>query len=193
AVDDFLAPDRIVIGAVSSAAAQRVIQLYDRIRAPVVVCSRRSAELAKYAANGYLATRISFINEISTLCDLESADIADVAHIMELDRRIGAGYLNAGLGWGGSCFPKDVRALAALSRRWGCATGIFCAAVDINERQRQRVVRHLRDAVRGTEQPVVAVLGLAFKPETDDVRDSPALDVIGRLLDVGVRVRAHDP
>jgi len=195
AVQDFLTPDRIVVGAGSRAAAARVARLYSSLNAPVVVCSRRSAELAKYAANALLATRISFMNEMSAICEAVDADIEQVASVVGFDRRIGAGYLSAGLGWGGSCFPKDLRALSVTAKQHGIEPAMLDATVAVNARQRDRVYRRLCEAVgpvNGTA-PTVAVLGLAFKPNTDDVRESPAIDIVRRLVESGIRVRAHDP
>ena len=154
---------------------------------------RRSAELAKYTANALLATRISFMNEISHIAMAVEADVDDVAQIVGMDPRIGPAFLKAGLGWGGSCFPKDVLALSSLAASNGCRTPILQAVYDVNERQREHAVELLLEAVRAIERPVVAILGLAFKPNTDDVRGSPALSIAQRLLESGVAVRAHDP
>jgi UDPglucose 6-dehydrogenase len=167
--------------------------LYKSLGAPLVVTDRSSAELAKYAANAFLATRISFINEIAQVCEAVTADVTEVAHIVGLDRRIGPDFLQAGLGWGGSCFPKDVRALAATAAQHGCHSSILQAAFDVNARQRERIFERLRDAVTGQPEATVAVLGLAFKPGTDDVREAPALEIIASLIEAGITVRAHDP
>lgn len=193
AVKDFLQPDRIVIGADTPAAAERVAALYEGFNAPVIITSRPSAELAKYAANALLATKISFMNEVAAVCEAAGADVEDIARVVGLDRRIGPAFLSAGLGWGGSCLPKDVRALAATAEDFGCRTALLDAVSNTNNRQRQRAFEILRAAVSRNERPVVAVLGLAFKPNTDDIREAPALDVIARLLEEGIRVRAHDP
>ena len=193
AVDDFLRPDRIVVGAESALVARRVADLYASIDAPVLLTSRRSAELAKYAANALLATRISFMNEIASISEAVGADVDEIARIVGADSRIGPKFLQAGLGWGGSCFPKDLAALAATATEQGHHTPILRAVMDVNARQRTRAVAILREATRRASEPTIAVLGLAFKPETDDLRGSPALDVIGQLLEVGVAVRAHDP
>ncbi|MHB8574693.1 MAG: UDP-glucose dehydrogenase family protein [Dehalococcoidia bacterium] len=193
AVHDFMRPDRIVIGADSNSVQQKVAALYAPLEANIICCSRRAAELGKYAANALLATRISFMNEISIICEASAVDVQEVARIVGQDSRIGPAFLQAGLGWGGSCFPKDVRALAVTAAALGCDTPILDAVESINARQRQRAFAALRDAVGDRTDGTVAVLGLAFKPNTDDVRESPALDVIGRLLEEGIRVRAHDP
>jgi len=193
AIPDFMAPDRIVVGSQARVAAEAVGRLYESLGAPIVVTDRPSAELAKYAANAFLATRISFMNEIATICEAVAADVTEVAHIVGLDRRIGPAFLQAGLGWGGSCFPKDVRALAATAAEHGCYPSILQAAFDVNARQRERIVKRLRDAVTGQHEATVAVLGLAFKPGTDDVREAPALEIVGSLIEAGIHVHAHDP
>ncbi len=193
ALADFMVPDRIVVGAADPAAGRAVAGLYASLDAPVIVCDRRSSELAKYAANAFLATRISFMNEIATLCEAAAADVEAVARVMGTDRRIGPAFLRAGLGWGGSCFPKDVRALAAIAADHGHPSALLPAAVTVNAQQRGRVVAQLVAAVQGRTDATVGILGLAFKPGTDDVRESPALAVAERLHEDGIRVRAHDP
>lgn len=192
AVGDFLSPDRIVIGAREERVAKAVRALYSGVRAPVITCTRRSAELAKYAANAYLAARISFMNEVSALCETLDADIDDVRQVLGSDRRIGPSHLSAGLGWGGSCLPKDVRALAHMAARNGCPTPMLDAVSLVNERQREQALRRIRQGAPGPGA-TVGVLGLAHKPGTDDVRGSPALDIIDKLLEEGMHVRAHDP
>jgi UDPglucose 6-dehydrogenase len=193
AVRDFLNPDRVVIGASSLQSAVDVARLYGRLDVPIVAVDRRSAELAKYTANALLATRISFMNEISHIAAAVNADVDDVARIVGMDGRIGPAFLKAGLGWGGSCFPKDVLALSSAAASNGCSTPILQAVYKTNELQREYAAKLLLDAVRTIQDPVVAVLGLAFKPNTDDVRGSPALVIAGRLLEEGVVVRVHDP
>ncbi len=193
AVRDFLEPDRVVIGASSVATASHVADLYSSLKCPVLMVTRKSAELGKYTANALLASKISFMNEISHIASALEADVDDVARIVGTDRRIGTSFLQAGLGWGGSCFPKDVLALSSLARSYGCPTPILRAVYDVNEGQKDHVTELLVEAVQLQESPVVAILGLAFKPKTDDVRGSPALDVARRLLSRRVAVRAHDP
>jgi len=193
AVHDFLEPDRVVIGASSPEAAARVARLYASLDAPIVAVDRRSAELAKYTANALLATRISFMNEISHIATAVDADVDVVARIVGMDRRIGPAFLRAGLGWGGSCFPKDVLALSSVAASNGCRAPILKAVYEINELQREHAAELLLDAVRAIQDPIVAVLGLAFKPNTDDVRGSPGLGIAQRLLKEGVTVRVHDP
>jgi UDPglucose 6-dehydrogenase len=193
AVHDFLQPDRVVIGASSSDAAARVARLYASLDSPIVAVDRRSAELGKYTANALLANRISFMNEISHIAHAVDADVDNVARIVGMDHRIGPTFLKAGLGWGGSCFPKDVLALSSVAASNGCRTPILNAVYQVNEQQREYAARLLLDAVCTIQDPVVAILGVAFKPNTDDVRGSPALEIAQRLLDYGVTVRAHDP
>lgn len=192
AIRDFLEPDRIVIGAEDDAAGGAVAALYTRLRASIVRCDRRSAELAKYASNVALAVRISFINEVAGLCAALDADVDQVAAIVGADRRIGASFLQAGLGWGGSCFPKDVATFAAMAREHKVPAHIAEAAVAVNRGQRVAAAERLLASVPRSGARV-GVLGLAFKPDTDDLRGSPALDIIERLLNAGVEVRAHDP
>ena len=193
ALADFFNPDRIVIGADDDTTAERVQSLYASIESPVVFCTRRSAELSKYAANALLATRISFMNEMSAICEAVEADVGDVQRVLGLDPRIGAQYLAAGLGWGGSCFPKDVRALSAIASERGISARMIDAAFAANDHQRERVYERLASRLAGVPDATAGVLGLAFKPHTDDVRESPALAVLARLVDDGVVVRAHDP
>ncbi len=195
AVRDFLEPDRVVVGAENPEAAQAITALYQRLEAPTIVTSRRAAEMGKYAANALLATRISFMNEVSAICEQYGVDIEEVANIVGHDARLGRGYLRAGLGWGGSCFPKDVRSLASMARSVGLQPHILTAVDSVNRAQRQRAFSRLREAVLldGHADPTVCILGLSFKPNTDDLRESPAIDVMRGLLEEGVRVRAHDP
>jgi UDPglucose 6-dehydrogenase len=159
----------------------------------IVATDRKSAELAMCGANAFLATRISFVIEIAMDCEAVAADMTEVAHVVGLDRRIGITVLQAGLGRGGSCFPKDLSALAATAAQHRCQPSILHAACDVNARQRELILERLRSEVTGRPDPTVAVLGLAFKPETDDVREAPALEIIASLVDAGVRVQAHDP
>jgi len=194
AVRDFFAPDRIVVGSPDSAAAMAVSALYDGI--PVgerIITTRRSAELAKYAANALLAARISFMNEIASVCDVVGADIEDVRRVVGADARIGTSFLRAGIGWGGSCFPKDIQALAQMAREGGVEPRILESISLVNTHQRERAATLLISAVAEHPVPTVAVFGLAFKPHTDDLREAPAAHVVGRLLDAGISVRLHDP
>lgn len=193
AVHDFMEPDRVVVGASSPGAAQKVSRLYAALEAPVVFSNRRSAELAKYASNALLASRISFMNEISSICEVSQADVVDVARIVGLDRRIGNQFLNAGLGWGGSCFPKDVLALKTFGEVVGRDPKILRAVYDVNFEQRHKAAARLIAAAAHRPEPTVAILGLAFKPETDDVRGSPALEIASMVAAQGIRVQVHDP
>lgn len=193
AIRDFMKPDRIVIGANDPQSAAAVSHLYDGVDAPTIMSSRCSAELGKYAANGFLSTRISLINEVSTICEVVGADIEEVKGIIGSDRRIGPDFLNAGLGWGGSCFPKDLRSLAATADKYGCAPSILRAVDHVNANQRMRALDRVLSAVGEVDHPVVTVIGLAFKPHTDDVRESPGIDIARWLLEKGICVQAHDP
>jgi UDPglucose 6-dehydrogenase len=193
AVADFLAPDRIVIGTDDPEAERVLRDLYAPLDAPVVVTDVRTSEMIKYAANAFLATKISFINEIANICELLDVDVRDVCHGIGYDQRIGTKFLNPGIGYGGSCFPKDVRALEQLAVERDYQAPLLHAVELVNRRQIERTVVKLERELGGLRRRTIAVLGLAFKPNTDDVRDAPALAVIARLLDRGARVRAHDP
>jgi UDPglucose 6-dehydrogenase len=193
AVKDFNRPDRIVVGSPDRDSGLRLLSLYESVEAPRVVCSRRSAELAKYVANASLAVRVSFINEVAGICDSVGADITTVSTIVGMDHRIGANYLRAGLGWGGSCLPKDVMALRSMATTNGDFTPILEAASSVNARQPFDAVEAVIAAGNLQEGARVGVLGLAFKPDTDDTRSSPALQIVQELLAAGMSVHAHDP
>jgi nucleotide sugar dehydrogenase len=206
AVDDYFHPDRVVLGSDDLAALEDLVELYQPIlqqdipgrparasRVPVLKTDLVTAEMTKYASNAFLATKISFANEIARLCDLVGADIDEVTMGMGLDPRIGEEFLNAGIGWGGSCFGKDVAALCATAREYGYQTRILDAAYRVNDDQRHLVVEQLFRHLKTLRGARVALLGLSFKPGTDDVRDSPALDVARRLINRGVFVDAYDP
>jgi UDPglucose 6-dehydrogenase len=193
AIHDIFHPDRIVLGGNDAAAVARVSALYAPLGAPVVVTTPRSAEMIKYASNAFLATKISFVNEVATICEGLGADVVEVAHGMGLDARIGPRHLGAGAGFGGSCFPKDVRALATMARDAGLNVTMLGAVLDVNAAMVVRLVDKLAARLGGLAGKRIAVLGLAFKPDTDDVREAPALAVIGRLLTAGATVRATDP
>ncbi len=194
AVHDFLHPDRVVVGCVDEAAGTAVAGLYADIDAPVVITDPESAETIKYAANAFLATKLSFVNAIASVCEGVGADIFDVLEGMGLDRRIGPDFMHPGPGWGGSCFPKDTRALQRIARDAGYPFDLLDAAVAANEGQFARTADKVRVAAGGFLQGVdVAVWGLAFKAGTDDLRDSPSLAVIALLLADGARVTAFDP
>ena len=197
AIADFMRPDRVVIGVQSERAEQRLRALYrplNLIEVPMVVTDLESAELIKYASNAFLATKISFINEVSTLCEAVGADVHAVARGMGLDGRIGRKFLHAGPGYGGSCFPKDTLALVRTAQEHGTPCRIVEAVVEVNAAQRARMVQKIRKALGGSEAgKTLGVLGLTFKPETDDMRDSPALAILPALMEKGARIRAHDP
>jgi UDPglucose 6-dehydrogenase len=194
AVRDFLQPDRIVVGAIDPNIAQRVVDLYTGITAPTVITSWAAAELIKYASNAFLATKLSFVNDLAALCAVTGADVGQVMHGMGLDSRIGDKFLTPGPGWGGSCFPKDTRALAALAEAHGVPMPMVTAAISSNARAHERVVDLVASACPGgLRDRRIACWGLAFKANTDDVRDSPSLAVIRRLVDLGAHVVGHDP
>ena len=194
AIQDFMHPDRVVVGSNDRDAAEKVAHLYAPLQAPVLVTPNiYTAEMVKYASNAFLATRISFINEIAWISERVGADAKLVAEGMGLDRRIGAHYLDAGIGYGGSCFPKDVAALAAVSERFNYHPGLLHAVMEINRDQRMVVVDLLRELLEELPGRVVGLLGLAFKPNTDDMREAPSVDIAKVLLAAGAEVRAYDP
>ncbi len=196
AIEDFLRPNRVVLGADSPAAIAIMKDLYRPlylIETPFVVTDIPTAEIIKYASNAFLATKVSFINEIANLCEQVGADVQVVAKGMGLDRRIGSKFLHAGPGFGGSCFPKDLAALIETGEAVGHRMEIAQAASQVNEQQRVRMVDKIRDAMGGLAGKTVAVLGLSFKPNTNDLRESPALTIVERLLEEGCVVRAYDP
>jgi UDPglucose 6-dehydrogenase len=197
AIEDFMKPDRVVIGAGDTESIELMKEIYAPLHSleiPFVVTNVESAELIKYAANGFLATKISFINEIAVLCELLGGDVQDVARGIGLDSRIGSKFLQAGPGFGGSCFPKDTSAVADIARRYGYEFEIIEAVLRVNDNIKQRMVRKVMTAMRGSVKgKTVAVLGLAFKPETDDMRDSPTIPLITGLQKEGASIRAYDP
>ena len=197
AISDFMRPDRVVVGVESERARLLLIELYRPLNlreTPILLTDLESAELIKYASNAFLATKISFINEISGLCERVGADVHAIAKGMGMDGRIGPKFLHPGPGYGGSCFPKDTAALVRTAREHGQNLRIVEAAIEANSAQQARMVEKIRHAMNGSEEGKnVAVLGLTFKPETDDVRESPALHIIPKLLELGARIMAHDP
>ncbi|MDE0607882.1 MAG: UDP-glucose/GDP-mannose dehydrogenase family protein [Acidimicrobiaceae bacterium] len=192
AIDDFLNPDRVVIGAEQQAAADRVAELHRGIGAPVMITDPASAETIKYAANAFLATKLSFVNTIAAVCEAVGADVADVLAAIGYDKRIGAEFLVPGPGWGGSCFPKDARAIISMAEDAGYDFSLMRGVLKANDEQFRRVVNKVASVV-GLNGATVALLGLAFKAGTDDTRNSPALEVAGLLLAQGAKVRAYDP
>jgi UDPglucose 6-dehydrogenase len=193
AVRDFMHPDRIVIGAFDDRDAETVAALHAGIEAPVVRCDVASAEMIKLAANAALVTRISFINEIANVCEVTGADVKTVAEGIGLDRRIGSSFLRAGIGYGGSCFPKDSLALKQLAASSGYHFQLLNAVIEVNELQKRRVIGKLERLLGSLRGKRVALLGLAFKPGTDDMREAPSLVLAGRLLAEGAHVAAWDP
>ncbi len=196
AIDDFMRPNRVVIGSRDEPAVAIMRDLYRPlylIETPVVITSLEAAELTKYASNAFLATKISFINEVANLCDQIGCDVHDVARAMGMDNRIGRYFLHPGPGYGGSCFPKDTTALLSVAKEYGGESLIVDAVVEVNRRQRLRMVEKIEKLVGGLKGKQLAVLGLSFKPETDDMREAPSVDIIHALLEKGARVRAYDP
>ena len=196
AIDDFLHPDRLVIGATSRRAMEAILDVYNPLYerdVPMVLTDVESAEIIKYASNALLAARISFINEIANICEAYGADVSSVARGMGYDERIGHRYLNAGAGYGGSCFPKDVTGLAATARKAGVEAPLIDAIDGSNALQRRRMISKLGDLIGPFGGKSVCLLGLSFKPDTDDIREAPSLDMIGALLAGGAAVRACDP
>jgi UDPglucose 6-dehydrogenase len=193
AIADFMNPSRNVLGSTDPRAAEKVAQLHLPLRAPIVITDLRTAEMIKYASNAFLATKISFINEIANICEALGADIKEVATGMGYDPRITRNFLEAGLGYGGSCFPKDVKALAYMAAEKGRHPQLLQAVMDINEDRRVQLLEKVRSLVGDLRGKVVGLLGLTFKPNTDDLREAPALDVAQRLLAHGAVVRAYDP
>jgi UDPglucose 6-dehydrogenase len=193
AVRDFMAPDRVVIGAFEPEDSEAVAVLYSAIDAPIVQSDVNSAEMIKLAANAFLMTRISFINEIANVCEATGADVVKVAEGVGLDRRLGPHFLRAGIGYGGSCFPKDSLALKQLASNSGYHFQLLSAVIEVNELQKRRVIGKLKRHLGSLRGKQVALLGLAFKPETDDMREAPSIVLASRLLAEGAEVRAWDP
>ena len=196
AIEDFMRPNRVVLGSESGQALAIVKDIYRAlylIETPFIVTGLETAELIKYASNSFLATKISFINEVANICEKVDADVHDVARAMGLDRRIGPKFLHPGPGYGGSCFPKDTLAFAQLGKALGFPLSIVETVISVNQRQRERMTRKIEDVVGPLMGRCIGILGLTFKPNTSDVRESPALDIVRALLEKGARVRAYDP
>jgi UDPglucose 6-dehydrogenase len=196
AIDDFMRPDRVVIGSNEEKAIEVMKELYRPlylIETPIVITSLEAAELIKYAANAFLATKITFINEVANLCDAIGCDVHDVARGMGMDNRIGRKFLHPGPGYGGSCFPKDTRALTTVADYFGVETRIVDAVIEANERQRDAMLPKIDKLVGGLSGKQIGVLGLSFKPETDDMRESPAIEIIHGMIERGAKVRGFDP
>ena len=197
AISDFMRPDRVVIGVESDRAEQVLRDIYKPLylqESPIVSTTIETAELIKYAANAFLAVKISYINEMAAVCEAVGADITALAKGIGMDGRIGSKFLHPGPGYGGSCFPKDTLALMRIVQEYGESVRIVEAAVEVNSAQKARMVKKIRDALGGSEAgKTIAVLGLTFKPETDDMRESPAVSILPALLEKGAAIRAHDP
>ena len=196
AIEDFMRPNRVVIGSESEQANAIMKDLYSPlylIETPVVITNVETSEMIKYASNAFLATKISFINEMANICDLVGADVHQVAKGMGLDKRIGSKFLHAGPGYGGSCFPKDTRAIAKLAESLGYRFRIVETVIEVNERQHERMVEKMESALGTLKGKRLGVLGLTFKPNTDDIRESPAIKIVKGLVDKGASVVAFDP
>lgn len=194
AIGDFMGPHRTVIGSLDREAANKVAQLHLPLRAPIVITDLRTAEMIKYASNAFLATKISFMNEVADICEAFGADVKEVAAGMGYDARIGKYFLDAGLGWGGSCFPKDVQALAYMAKERSLETPILDSAMRVNYDRRKSAVKRTEELLGGSlKGKTVGLLGLAFKPNTDDMRDAPSIDIARELIEGGAKVRGYDP
>jgi UDPglucose 6-dehydrogenase len=197
AINDFMRPDRVVIGVESERAADTLRNIYKPlylIETPLVQTDIETAELIKYAANAFLAVKISYINEMATLCENLGADVIKLAKGIGLDGRIGSKFLHPGPGFGGSCFPKDTLALIRMAQEQGAGARVVEAAVEVNSAQKARMIKKIRDSLQGNEAgKIIGVLGLTFKPETDDMRDAPSLTILPALLEKGAKIKVHDP
>lgn len=193
AIEDFMHPDRIVIGVKSKKARDILTELYKPLKAQMVVTDIKSAEIIKHASNSFLATKISFINAISDICDKVGADVVEVAKGVGLDRRIGTKFLNAGIGFGGSCFPKDLSAFIRIAEKSGYDFGLLKEVQKINEDQKALMVKKIEGVLWNLSTKTVGILGLSFKPDTDDIRQAPALDIISMLKKNGAKIKAYDP
>jgi UDPglucose 6-dehydrogenase len=209
AVKDAFFPERIVIGSRSKRAIETMIELYRPIieqdfdyalnnshkkgKIPVIVTDSTSSELIKYASNAFLATKISFVNEIANICERVGANILDVTYGMGLDNRIGSRFMKAGIGWGGSCFPKDVRALSYTAEEYGSPANILNAVIQVNNQQRFKVIQKAVNMLGIIDDKIIGVLGLSFKPNTDDTRESPSVAIVNKFLELGAEVRVYDP
>lgn len=193
AISDFMQPHRIVLGSLDPEAAEKVAQLHLPLRSPIIITDLRTAEMIKYASNAFLATKISFINEIANICEALGADVKEVAVGMGYDKRIGTMFLDAGLGYGGSCFPKDVKALAYMAEEKGRHPQLLNAVMEINSDRRIMAVKRITEMLGDLRGKTVGLLGLSFKPNTDDMRDAPSIDIADALIAAGVKVRAYDP
>lgn len=193
AIPDFMNPARTVLGSTDMDAAERVAHLHLPLRAPIVITDLRTAEMIKYASNAFLATKISFINEIANICEMLGADVKEVAAGMGYDPRIGPHFLEAGLGYGGSCFPKDVKALDYMANKNGRRSKVLSAVMDVNNERRSMLIEKTKQQIGDLKGKVIGLMGLTFKPNTDDLRDAPALDIARKLLQAGAQLKGFDP
>ncbi len=193
AVEDFLHPDRIIVGTGSQKAAEVMTELYLPFNAPILIMDPVSAEMVKYASNAFLATKISFINAIANICEKVGGDVRQVALGMGYDKRIGFEFLNAGPGWGGSCLPKDCKALVKMAENYGYDFQLLKGTIQINENQKRFIVTKVQELLGDLKGKDIGILGLSFKPNTDDIRDSPAIDIIHHLRAEGALIKAYDP
>ena len=193
AIHDFLYPDRIVIGVETKRAEETLRELYKKVKAEIVVTDIKSAELIKHASNSFLAAKISFINSVANICERTGADITKVAHGMGLDPRIGRSFLQSGIGYGGSCFPKDVDAFMHISGKLGYDFALLKAVRKANEEQRALFVKKIEESLWIVKGKTIGILGLSFKPETDDMRQAPSIDIINSLMNAGAKIKAYDP
>jgi UDPglucose 6-dehydrogenase len=193
AIEDTLRPDRIVIGAPNQQVAMTLLELYAPLERPMIITDVPSAEVIKYASNAFLATKISFINAVANMCELAGADVTQVIRAVGLDARIGPAFLQAGLGYGGSCFPKDTDSLIHTAASFGYDFRLLRSVVEINRERASHFVAKIEKVLAPLDDKIVAVLGLAFKPNTDDMREAKSIEVVNRLVELGARVRAYDP
>lgn len=193
AISDFMHPDRVVIGVESKKARQMLENLYKPLKAPMVITDIKSAELIKHAANSFLAVKISFINAVSNICDKVDADVRKVSFGMGLDKRIGKSFLSAGVGYGGSCFPKDLDAFIKISEKLGYDFSLLKATRDVNSRQKTIFLNKIKDALWIIKDKTIGIWGLSFKPDTDDMRNAPSLDIIDSLKKEGANIKVYDP
>ena len=193
AIYDFMHPSRVVIGSSDTEAIDAIAGLYEPLNSQVIACNNRTAEMSKYACNAFLATRISFMNELALLCDEYNVDIVKVAEVMGMDPRFGSGYLNAGLGWGGSCLPKDLKGLIHMAKKRGFPVRLLRAVQQINQQQVHVIIRKLNQFLGSLEGKTIGILGLSFKPDSDDIREARSLAVISLLEDQACHIKAYDP
>ncbi len=193
AIQDTLAPERIVIGAPTNKVAMKLLELYATLGKPMLITDIYSAEMIKYASNAFLAMKISFINKIANICESTGANVSDVAKGIGYDSRIGGSFLNAGLGFGGSCFPKDTRSLVHTAKKFGHDFNLLKSVIEINDSRAGHFVNMMREKIGGLKEKTIGILGLSFKPNTDDMRDAKSIEIIKIMLSGGARIKAYDP